>query len=117
MLTETIAQTKDNLNELLEVNQALAQDLDVSRRLVAELGRERDALRRQVDELEARNAATAERARAAEQTLRALVGDLRRSEMERASLALERDDSVAALAEIRCHLLELPNSLLSSAMR
>ena len=85
MLTDTIAEPKERELELVEINRALAQDLDTSRRLLAELGRERDALRQRVAEL--------------------------------THLALERDESVAALNEIRCQLLELPDSFLQSEMR
>jgi chromosome segregation ATPase len=46
-----ITEIKERLKQLAEVNSALAQDLDVSRRVAAKLGRERDSLREQVKQL------------------------------------------------------------------
>lgn len=45
-------ETKKRLSQLVEINRALAHDLDVSRRIVAELGNERDALKDRVERLE-----------------------------------------------------------------
>lgn len=37
-----IAETQKNISQLVEINRALAHDLDVSRRVIAELGRDRE---------------------------------------------------------------------------
>lgn len=47
-----IAETKNRLAQVVEINRALSQDLDVSRRQVAEISRDRDALRQKVETLE-----------------------------------------------------------------
>jgi chromosome segregation ATPase len=46
-----INETAKHISQLVEINRALAEDLDVSRRFVADLGRERDSLTKQVKEL------------------------------------------------------------------
>lgn len=46
-----INETTKNIEQLIEINRALAHDLDVSRRFIAEISRERDALRNEIDTL------------------------------------------------------------------
>jgi chromosome segregation ATPase len=47
-----ITETKKRLTHLVEINRALSSDLDISRRMITNLSRERDALRSRVDTLE-----------------------------------------------------------------
>ena len=49
-----IESIEKRLSQLAEINRALAHDLDISRRVAAELGRERDALQSERDELAVR---------------------------------------------------------------
>lgn len=51
-MINTICDLKKRLTQLIEVNHALSHDLDMSRRSVAELGRERDLLKKRVVEME-----------------------------------------------------------------
>ncbi len=46
-----VAETNKNIYQLVEINRALAQDLDLSRRMVAELSRECDEYRDELDKL------------------------------------------------------------------
>lgn len=46
-----IAETKRRVVQLVEINRALTYDLDLSHRKTARLARERDALRREVEQL------------------------------------------------------------------
>ncbi len=47
-----VSDTNRKLTQLVEINRALAHDLDLSRRLSSELSRDRDELLLQVEELE-----------------------------------------------------------------
>lgn len=49
----TVTEIAQHVSTLVETNRALVDDLDITRRIVAEISRERDALREQVERLQA----------------------------------------------------------------
>jgi chromosome segregation ATPase len=48
----TVTEIAQHVSTLVETNRALVSDLDITRRVVAEISRERDALREQVERLQ-----------------------------------------------------------------
>ncbi len=147
-----ISETKKRLTHLVEINRALSSDLDMSRRMITKLGRERDTLRGRVDTLEVevanvtfgdtteespydmekmreelleerykldaicrerdialRDAETARaRANLSEQRFRTLSNQVGEIEQERDDVVYQLEESNAAIDEIRCRLLSLP---------
>jgi chromosome segregation ATPase len=93
---------KTKLAQLLEVNRALAHDLDLSHRLVTELGAERDELRERVARLDAEH--------------RSLIVRCRDVEDERDDFRLQLHELTAAMEEIRCRLSELPAHRMSAVL-
>jgi len=49
----TVTEIAQHVSTLVETNRALVSDLDITRRIVAEISRERDALREQIERLQA----------------------------------------------------------------
>ena len=94
-------ETKKRITQLVEINRALAHDLDVSRRIVAELGNDRDYALRGAE-------AAVDRANRAEERLGALAARLRELEKERDIYMLKMDGMSRAMTEIRYRLSELP---------
>jgi chromosome segregation ATPase len=76
-----IAETKKKVVQLVEINRALAYDLDLSHRKTARLARERDALREEVEQL--RGEVRAHRAASAQ------TADPLRDELEQALRLVE----------------------------
>jgi chromosome segregation ATPase len=110
---------KTKISQLLEMNRALAHDLDVSHRCVAELSCERDVLRERVIRLEseigqlehrgAREGSLREsRADLAEERLREMILRFRDVEEERDDIRLQLDEMTLAMDEIRSRLTNLP---------
>ena len=96
---------KKRLSQLVEINRALADDLDVSRRIVAQLGSERDALQARVEVLETEVAmAPADTARETAGTRGKAKDELNR-EWERAMRGAEAATARANLAEERLRAL------------
>jgi chromosome segregation ATPase len=97
---------KKRLTQLVEINRALADDLDVSRRIVAEVGNERDALRARVEvlETEIEMAVPGDMAGKTSGTGESTTEDLSR-EWERALRGAEAATSRANLAEERLRIV------------
>ena len=111
-----ITETKRQVSQMVEINRALTQDLDISHRNAAEFARERDALveniekmRHELDILLRDSDASRTRAHRAENQLSILAVQLQETEEERDDIKLQFDESASAMEEIRSRLVNLPN--------
>ena len=100
-----LAEIKQHIAQLAETNRAMVDDLDASRRIAAELGRERDALQRAVEAAAGRTALLEER-------LRELAAELLEAERERDDLQDQLRESSGTMDEIlRCLELVTPGAV------
>lgn len=103
-----ITEIRKHLRQLAEINNALAQDLDVSRRVAAELSRERDTALRDAQ-------AARTRANRAEERLAETLSRLHQVERERDEVIDQLTESHSAMDEIRSRLTDLPGVRLIDA--
>ena len=104
MLTET----KERIAQLVEINRGLAQDLDVSRRVVADISRERDVLREYVETLQSElqyKGAMSDRAQL-QQTIA-----MEEIHQERARVVHEAESVNARVAEVERQVISLASQL------
>jgi chromosome segregation ATPase len=110
-----IREMKKSISQLVEINRALALDLDISRQAVARVSRERDQLSEKVAEIlwerkkllrSAEKAA--QKANMAEEQLRRSKDRLHQVEKERDQIILQLEESNIAMDEIRSRLTCLP---------
>lgn len=99
-----IENIKERLSQLVEINRALAHDLDVSRRVAARLGRERDEMLRERNAVLRDAEAARSRALRAEDLAAALTGRLEEAERERDEFISKLEESTEAMDEIRSRL-------------
>jgi chromosome segregation ATPase len=101
-----VTEIAQHVSTLVETNRALVNDLDITRRIVAEISRERDALREQVERLQA----SAPGPRLLENSpdrpldLEAVRGQLAEQMQQVHSLRRERDDLLRDAEDARARL-------------
>jgi len=92
---------KNRLTQLVEINRALVQDLDVSHRIIADLGSERDRALESTGDLESRSSRAEEQARVLHERLTVVVE-------ERDNAWSRLDEMTSVMDEIHRRLLLLP---------